>query len=183
MVSREEAWELLNEYTENPNLIKHALAVEAAMRHYARKFGEDEEIWGVVGLIHDFDYEKYSTLEDHAIEGAKILREKGWPEEVVTGMLAHADHTGEPRDTLMKKCVFAVDELTGFVVACSLVRPDKIEGLKPKSVKKRMKDKAFARQVSREDIHRGAEMLELELDEHISNVIDAMYGIRHDLGL
>jgi putative nucleotidyltransferase with HDIG domain len=183
MVSREEAWELLNEYTENPNLIKHALAVEAAMRHYAKRFGEDEELWGVVGLIHDFDYEKHPTLEDHAIEGAKILRDKGWPEEVVTGMLAHADHTGEPRDTPLKKCIFAVDELTGFIVACSLVRPDKIEGLKPKSVKKRMKDKAFARQVSREDIQRGAELLELDLDEHIANVIEAMREIREDLGL
>jgi putative nucleotidyltransferase with HDIG domain len=183
MVTRDEAWELLNEYTKNPNLIKHALAVEAAMRHYARKYGEDEELWGVVGLIHDFDYEKFDTLETHAIEGAKILRGKGWPEEVVTGMLAHADHTGEERDTLLKKCVFAVDELTGFIVACSLVRPTKIEGLESKSVKKKMKDKAFARQVSRDDIKRGAELLDLELDEHIGNVIDAMYGIRHDLGL
>jgi putative nucleotidyltransferase with HDIG domain len=183
MVSRDEAWGLLTEYTKNPNLIKHGLAVEAAMRFYARKYGEDEEMWGVVGLIHDFDYEKFSTLEDHAIEGAKILRDMGWPEEIVTGMLAHADHTGEPRDTLLKKCVFAVDELTGFIVACSLVRPDKIEGLKAKSVKKRMKDKAFARQVSREDITRGAEMLELELDEHIANVIEAMTGVRNDLEL
>jgi putative nucleotidyltransferase with HDIG domain len=183
MVSREEAWELLTEYTKNQNLIKHGLAVEAAMRHYAKIFGEDEEKWGLVGLIHDFDYEKYSTMEDHAIEGAKILREKGWPEDIITGMLAHADHTGEPRDTLLKKCVFAVDELTGFIVACSLVRPEKIEGLEAKSVKKRMKDKAFARQVNREDIKRGAELLELELDAHIANVIEAMRGIREDLGL
>ena len=183
MVSRDEAWELLNEYTKNQNLIKHALAVEAAMRHYALKFDADEETWGVVGLIHDFDYEKFSTIEDHAIEGAKILREKGWPEEIVTGLLAHADHTGEPRDTLLKKCIFAVDELTGFIVACSLVRPDKIEGLKPKSVKKKMKDKAFARQVNREDIRKGAELLEVELDEHITAVIEAMRGIREDLGL
>ena len=134
-------------------------------------------------MIHDFDYEKFDTMETHAIEGAKILREMGWPEEIVQGMLAHADHTGEPRDTLMKKCVFAVDELTGFIVACSLVRPEKIEGLKPKSVKKRMKDKAFARQVSRDDIKRGAEMLDIELEDHIQNVIDSMTGIRHDLGL
>ena len=183
MVSREEAWELLSEYTKNESLIKHALAVEAAMRYYAGKFGGDVETWGVVGLIHDFDYEKFSTMADHAIEGAKILREKGWPEEIVTGMLAHADHTGEPRDSQMKKCVFAVDELTGFIVACSLVRPDKIEGLMPKSVTKRMKDKAFARQVSRDDIRRGAELLEMELDQHIANVIEAMQGIRGDLGL
>ena len=183
MVSRDEAWEFLNEYTKNPNLIKHALAVEAAMRWYARKYSEDEELWGVVGLIHDFDYEKYSTMDDHAIEGAKILRAKGWPEEIITGMLAHADHTGEPRDSLMKKCVFAVDELTGFIVACSLVRPEKIEGLEAKSVKKRMKDKAFARQVNREDIRKGAELLGLELDEHIANVISAMQAIRADLGL
>jgi len=183
MVSRAEAWELLNEYTKNESLIKHALAVEAAMRHYAGKFGGDVETWGVVGLIHDFDYEKFSTMTDHAIEGAKILREKGWPEEIVAGMLAHADHTGEPRDSQMKKCIFAVDELTGFIVACSLVRPEKIEGLMPKSVVKRMKDKAFARQVSREDIRRGAELLGLELDAHITNVIEAMRGIRGDLGL
>jgi putative nucleotidyltransferase with HDIG domain len=183
MITRDEAWEMLNEHCKNPNLIKHALAVEAAMRHYAKMHDEDEELWGIVGLIHDFDYEQFDTMETHAIEGAKILREKGWPEEIVQGMLAHADHTGEPRDTLMKKCIFAVDELAGFVVACSLVRPDKIEGLKAKSVKKRMKDKAFARQVNRDDITRGAELLDLQLDDHIQNVIDSMMGIRHDLGL
>lgn len=183
MVTRDEAWELLNEYTKNPNLIKHALAVEAAMKQYAKIYGEDETLWGIVGLIHDFDYEKHSTVEDHAFAGAKVLRDKGWPEEVVTGLLAHTPHTGEPQDTQLKKCIFAVDELAGFIVACSLVRPDKIEGLKAKSVKKRMKDKAFARQVSREDIKRGAELLELDLGEHIENVIEAMRGIREELGL
>jgi len=183
MVTRDEAWELLNEYTKNPNLIKHALAVEAAMRQYAKIYGEDEKLWGIVGLIHDFDYEKHSTVEDHAFAGAKVLRDKGWPEEVVTGLLAHTPHTGEPQDTQLKKCIFAVDELAGFIVACSLVRPDKIEGLKAKSVKKRMKDKAFARQVNREDIKRGAELLELDLGEHIENVIEAMHGIREELGL
>ena len=183
MVTREEAWELLNEYNKNPNLIKHALAVEAAMRHYAKIYDEDTELWGIVGLIHDFDYEKNDTEETHAFAGAKILREKGWPEEIVTGLLAHTPHTGEPQDTLLKKCIFAVDELAGFIVACSLVRPDKIDGLKAKSVKKRMKDKAFARQVSRDDIRRGAELLELDLAEHIENVIVAMRGIREELGL
>ena len=183
-MTREEAYTLLTEYTKKENLIKHALAVEAAMRAYARKFGEDEETWGIVGLLHDFDYEMYPSLEDHPFKGAEILREKGYPEEWIEAILGHAEHTGVPRKTNMAKALFAVDELCGFITAVALVRPDKkLDSVKVKSVKKKLKDKAFARQVSREDIRKGAEELGVELDEHIAFVLEAMKSVADKLGL
>ncbi|HFB68071.1 MAG TPA: HDIG domain-containing protein [Calditrichae bacterium] len=183
-MTREEAYALLTEYTKKENLIKHALAVEAAMRAYARKFGEDEEAWGIVGLLHDFDYEMYPSLEDHPFKGAEILREKGYPEEWIEAILGHAEHTGVPRKTNMAKALFAVDELCGFITAVALVRPDKkLDSVKVKSVKKKLKDKAFARQVSREDIRKGAEELGVDLDEHIAFVLEAMKSVADKLGL
>ncbi len=154
------------------------------MRFYARKFEEDEDLWGVVGLLHDFDYERYPTAEDHPYQGAKILREKGYDESFIRTIMSHADHTGIPRDTKVAKTLFAVDELTGFITAVALVRPSKkVDDVKPKSVKKKMKDNAFAKNVNRDDIHEGARLLDLELDDHIGNVTDAMKGIAVELGL
>ena len=154
------------------------------MRAYAKKFGEDEEAWGIVGLIHDFDYEKYPTMEDHPFRGAEILRQRGYPEEWIQAILGHGDHTGVPRTTKMAKTLFAVDELSGFITAVTYVRPNKqLAEVEVKSVKKKMKDKAFARQVSREDIRRGAEELGVELDDHIDFVIKAMRSISDQLGL
>jgi putative nucleotidyltransferase with HDIG domain len=177
------AWDLLCEYTKNENLRKHALAVEACLRAYARKFGEEEEKWAVVGLIHDFDYELYPNAPDHPLKGSEILKEKGVSEEIRRAILGHADYTGVPRDTLLAKALYACDELAGFVTACALVRPDRIATLEAKSVRKRMKDKAFARAVSRDDIIKGAEELGLPLDEHITFCIAAMRGIAQQLGL
>jgi len=183
-MTRDDAMAVLVEHTKNANLIKHALAVEAAMRAYAHKFGQDEETWGMVGLLHDFDYELYPNLADHPFKGAQILRERGWPEEIVEGVLAHAEHSGVTRDTLMKKAIFAVDELTGLVVATALVRPDKkLASVKSSSVTKKMKDKSFAAAVKREDIIKGADELGMELDEHIGVVLQAMQGIADELGL
>ena len=182
-MDRSEAWNLLCEYTKNENLRKHALAVEACVRAYARKFGEDEEKWGVVGLIHDFDYEVYPNAPDHPLKGSEILKEKGVSEEIRRAILGHADYTGVPRDTLLAKVLFACDELAGFITACALVRPDRIATLEAKSVRKRMKDKAFARSVSREDIIKSAEELRVPLDEHISFCIGAMRPIADQLGL
>ncbi len=183
-MTRQDAWELLTEFTKNPNLIKHALAVEAAMRAYARKFGEDEEKWGIVGLIHDFDYEQHPTLEEHPFAGAKILEERGWPKDVIKAVLAHADHTGVKRETLMEKALFAVDELTGLIVAVALVRPTKsILDVTVESVKKKWKEKSFAAGVKREDIERGAQELGVPLDEHIAIVLEAMKDIASELGL
>jgi putative nucleotidyltransferase with HDIG domain len=182
-MQRDSAWNLLSEHTKSENLRKHALAVEACMRAYARKFGEDEETWGCVGLIHDFDYEMYPNAPDHPLKGSDILREKGYTEEVRRAILGHADYSGVPRDTRMAKALFACDELAGFITACALVRPGKLESLEAKSVLKRMKDKAFARSVSREDIRRGAEELNVPLDEHIAFCIAAMRGIAGQLGL
>ncbi|HEV2493281.1 MAG TPA: HD domain-containing protein [Terriglobia bacterium] len=182
-MDREAAWELLAEYTKNENLRKHALAVEACVRAYARKLGEDESKWGVVALIHDFDYEMYPNAPDHPLKGSEILKERGYPEDVRRAILGHADYTGVPRDTLLAKTLFACDELAGFITACSLVRPDRVMTLEAKSVRKRMKDKAFARSVSRADITRGAEELGVPLDEHIAFCIDAMRGIAETLGL
>ena len=180
----EETWKLLTEFTTSDSLIKHALAVEAAMRAYAHRFGEDEEPWGVVGLVHDFDYEMYPTLDQHVIEGTKILRERGWPEWVVRAVESHASYTGVPRTTPLEKTLFAVDELVGFITAVTLVRPSKsIVDVQPSSVKKKMKDKAFARSVSREDIAEGAEEMGIPLDEHIAFVIGAMKEIAGELGL
>ena len=183
-MDRQQAWDLLCEYTHNENLRKHALAVEAAMRAYARHFGEDEELWGIVGLIHDFDYEKYPTAQDHPFKGTEILREKGWPEEIVKAVLSHARYTGVTRDSLMEKTLFAVDELTGLIVAVALVRPSKsIHDVKLKSVKKKWKDKSFAAGVDRADIEEGASALEIELSDHIAAVLKAMQGIADELGL
>jgi putative nucleotidyltransferase with HDIG domain len=183
-MNREEAWELLCEYTKSDSLRKHALAVEAAMRFYARKFGEDEEKWAVVGLLHDFDYEIHPTLDQHPQEGAKILRERGVPEEIVRAALSHAEHLGLSRDTMMEKTLYAVDELSGFIIAVALVRPSKsVLDVEPSSVRKKMKDKAFARAVNREDIVKGAEAMGIDLNEHIAAVIEALKGIADELGL
>jgi predicted hydrolase (HD superfamily) len=182
-MDRQAAWDLLCEYTKNENLRKHALAVEACLRAYARKFGEEEEQWAVVGLIHDFDYELYPNAPDHPLKGSEILKEKGVSEEIRRAILGHADYTGVPRDTLLAKVLYACDELAGFITACALVRPDRIATLEAKSVRKRMKDKAFARAVSRDDIIKGAEELGLPLDEHITFCIAAMRGIANELGL
>jgi putative nucleotidyltransferase with HDIG domain len=165
-------------------LRKHALAVEACMRAYARKSGDDEEKWGVVGLIHDFDYDRWPSLEDHPYRGNEILTQRGWPEEVKKAVMSHADYTGVARETAMEKALFACDELAGFITAAALVRPDKsIRSLEAKSVRKRMKDKAFARSVSREDIVNGAAALGVDLDQHIALCIEAMKGIAKELGL
>ncbi len=175
---------LLKEYTKNENLLKHAYAVEACVRAYAGKFGEDEEYWGNVALLHDFDYEKYPTAEEHPYKGAEILRRKGFDEEFISSILSHADYTNVPRDTLLKKTLFACDELAGFITAVTLVRPNKsLDEVKVKSVKKKMKDKAFARAVSREDIIKGAEELGVPLEEHIEFCINAMKNIKDVLGL
>lgn len=183
-MDREQAWALLTEYTKNEGLIKHALAVEAAMRAYARKFGEDEEKWGVTGLIHDFDYEQHPTAEEHPAWGAKLLEELSWPEDIVYAVRAHGDHLGLPRKSVMDKALYAVDELTGLIVAVALVRPSKsIMDVKIKSIRKKWKDKAFARGVHREDIEEGAADLGVDLNEHIATVLSAMQGIADELGL
>jgi len=185
--TREEAWALLTEYTKNPHLITHALAVEVAMRAYARRFGEDEDKWGVVGLIHDFEYEQYPDLGPggHPFKGTEILREKGWPEELIRGVQAHApDLTGVTLDSTMEKAIYAVDELTGLIVAVALVRPSKsILDVEVKSVRKKWKDKAFAAGVNRSDIEKGAELLGVPLPEHIGVVLEAMKEIADELGL
>lgn len=184
-MNRDEAWQLLCEYTPNDSLRKHALAVEAAMRHYARRMDEDEEAWGITGLLHDFDYERWPNPPDHTREGAKILREKGVDEEIVGAMLSHTDWNTEeyPRDRPIRKVLFAVDELCGFLIACALVRPTKLEGLKPKSVKKKMKTPAFAAAVSRDDITNGAEALGVSLDDHIRICVEALESVASELGL
>jgi len=182
-MDRQAAWELLCEYTKNESLRKHALAVEACVRAYARKFGEDEEKWCVTGLIHDFDYEVYPTAPDHPLKGSEILKERGVSEEIRRAVLGHADYSGVPRDTLLAKVLFACDEVAGFITACSLVRPDRIASLETKSVRKRMKDKAFARSVNRQDIIKGAEELGVPLEEHITFCITAMREVADQLGL
>ncbi len=182
-MTRDEALSILHEHVQNENLRKHAYAVEAAMRAYARKLGEDEDYWGVVGLLHDFDWEVHPTLEEHPSKGAEILRERGADEALVQDILAHAPHTGVPRDSLVRKALFAIDELTGLIVASALVRPNGIADMKAKSVRKKMKDKSFAASVSREDIQTGAEELGIDLSEHIQFVIDAMREVNDELGL
>lgn len=186
--TREEALAIVQEFTENENLRKHMYAVEAAMRAYARAFGEDEERWGLTGLLHDFDYERWpnpehSPTEGHPSAGQEILRERGVPDDVLRAIMSHAEYTGVDPETRMEKTLRAVDELTGFVVACSLVRPNGIQDLKPKSVKKKMKDRSFAAAVDREAMRTAAEDLGKEMTEHIQFVIDAMRGIAADLGL
>ncbi len=184
MPTYEDALKLLFEYTESENLRKHAFAVESAMRAYARKFGEDEEKWAIVGLLHDFDYEKFPTPDQHPWVGSKILEERGYPEDIRKAILGHADYTGVPRDTLMAKVLYACDELCGFITAVALVKPNKkLEEVTVESVKKKLKDKAFARSVNREDIYKGAEELGIPLDEHIQFVIEAMKSIADKLGL
>lgn len=182
-MTREEALALLHEFTQSENLRKHAYAVEATMRAYARKFGEDETYWGNVGLLHDFDWEVHPTLEEHPQKGADLLRARGVDERMIADIQAHAPHTGVPRDSMLRRVLFAVDELTGFVVAVALVRPERLEGMTPKSVRKKMKDKSFAAAVSREDIEAGARELGLDLSEHVDFVIGAMQGIKDELGL
>lgn len=183
-LNRNDAWQLLTEFTKSDSLLKHAMGVEAAVRGYARTFGEDEEAWSVVALLHDFDYERWPSLDDHPYRGSEILREKGYPEWVMRAILSHADHTGVPRESRLEKTLFACDELAGFVTAASLVRPSKsILDLEAKSVVKRMKDKAFARAVKREDLRAGAELLGLPLEEHIANVIAFMRERVDALGL
>jgi len=184
MQSREEAFALLRDYTKNENLIKHMLAVEASMKAYARKFGENEEKWGIAGLLHDFDYEMYPSLEHHPFKGVEILRGKGYPEDLLRAILAHGNHTGTKRENLFEKTIFAVDELTGFLTACALVQPSKsLVEVKVPSVKRKMKDKAFAKGVSRDDIFQGVQELGVDLDEHIEFVLQAMIGIADQLGL
>ena len=183
-LNRDDAFALLTEHTENINLIKHMLAVEAAMRAYARKFGRDENLWGITGLLHDFDYEKHPTPEEHPMFGVAILEEKGYPEAMIHAIKAHAPYLGVPRESLLDKVLFAVDELTGFIVAVTLIQPTKkLADLKVSSVRKKIKQKGFARNVSREDILIGAEELGIELDDHIAFVRDAMNDISDDLGL
>jgi putative nucleotidyltransferase with HDIG domain len=183
-MNRDDAWTLLCEYTQSAGLRKHALAVEAAMRAYARKFGEDEEKWAIVGLLHDFDYEIHPTLDKHPQEGAKILRERGYPEDIVYAVLSHADHLNLERRSAMDKAIFAVDELTGLITAAALVRPNKsLAEVETRSVRKKMKDKSFARSVNREDIIKGADILGVDLKEHIAFVIEAMQGVAPELGL
>jgi len=185
IMNRDDAWALLTEYTKSDSLLKHALAVEAAVRGYARKFGEDEDAWGVTALLHDFDYERWPTLGDHPNKGSEILREKGCPDWMIRAILSHAQEiTGVSRDSLLEKTLFACDELAGFVTAASLVRPSKsVLDLEASSVKKRMKDKAFARGVKREDLIAGAESLGIPLEEHIANVIGFMRERADALGL
>ena len=183
-LTRENAWNLLTEFTASESLRKHALAVEAAVRGYARLFGEDEETWSVVALLHDFDYERYPELTDHPFRGAEILRERGCPEFVVRAILSHGEHTSTPRESRLEHTLFACDELAGFVTAAALVRPSKsVRDLEAASVIKKMKDKAFARGVNRDDLRRGAEEMGLPLEEHVANVISFMRARADMLGL
>jgi putative nucleotidyltransferase with HDIG domain len=182
-MNREESWELLCKWTKSDSLRKHMLAVEAAMRAYARKFGEDEEKWGITGLLHDMDYEKHPTPDEHPMVGVRELESRGYPEDVLHAIKGHADYLDVPRDTLMAKTLYAVDELSGFIVACALVRPEGLEGLRAKSVRKKMKQKSFAAAVNREDIVRGTEELGVDLAEHIEFVAGALRERSNVLGL
>ncbi|HUO26399.1 MAG TPA: hypothetical protein VMU61_12090 [Candidatus Aquilonibacter sp.] len=186
-IDRETAWCLLTEFTQSESLRKHALAVEACMRACARRFDADsgeEDLWGIVGLIHDFDYERWPSLEEHPYKGNAIMKERGWPEPITRAVMSHAEYTGVSRDTWMEKSLFACDELAGFITAVALVKPGKsLAEVNAKSVRKRMKDKAFARKVNREDIVNGAAALSVDLDEHIALCIEAMKGIAAELGL
>jgi putative nucleotidyltransferase with HDIG domain len=182
-VTRERAWDTLTRYTKSEALRRHALAVEASVRFYARLYGEDEEFWGCTALLHDFDYEIHPTLDKHPQDGAPILREEGYPEELIDAALSHAEHLAMPRDTPLRKVLFACDELSGFVHACGLVRPTGLDGLEPKSVRKKLKQPSFAAGVHRDEVYAGAELLEIELDEHIANVVAALQPIAAELGL
>lgn len=183
-MTRDEAWELLEEYLKAPHLIRHSLAVEAAVRGYARKYGADEEEWGLAGLLHDFDYEIHPTADEHPAAGKPILEQRGVPEEVIYAIQSHADYLEIPRVHLLDKVLYAVDELSGFVMAVAMVRPSRsLADVSVKSVKKKLKDKAFARNVSREEIRHGADDLGVPVDEHIGNVIDSLSGVASELGL
>ena len=187
-INREAAWTLLTEFTQSESLRKHALAVEACMRACAKKYGdgsaEAQNLWGVVGLIHDFDYERWPSLDDHPYRGNEILKERGWPEEICRAIMSHAEYSGVTRDTPLEKCLFACDELAGFITAVALIKPSKsLAEVDVKSVRKRMKDKAFARRVNREDIVQGAADLGVDLDEHIGFCIEAMKPMAAELGL
>ena len=180
---RDAAWSLLQEFTKSEALLRHALAVEASTRFYARLWSEDEVFWGCTALLHDFDYEIHPTLDKHPQDGAPILRGEGYPEELIVSCLSHAEHLELPRDTLLKKTLFACDELSGFIHACGLVRPTGLEGLEPKSVRKKLKQPSFAAGVHRDEVYAGAELLGLELDKHIANVVSALQPIAGGLGL
>ena len=183
-IDRKQAWSLLCEYTQSESLRKHMLAVEACMRAYARRFGEDEDKWGITGLLHDFDYEKYPTPAEHPFVGNKILEERGYPEEVRRAILSHADYSGVKRESKMEKTLYACDEIAGFITASALVKPNKsLAEVEAKSVRKKMKDKAFARSVNRDDIINGAADLGVDLEEHIAFCIEAMKSIAGELGL
>jgi putative nucleotidyltransferase with HDIG domain len=187
MPTREDAWKLLNDYVSSPALVRHCLAVEAAMRAYAAKYAEDVELWGMSGLLHDFDYEKFPTYDavaqtGHPYEGVKILREKGYPSEMLQAILGHAQYSGVPRDTRMAKCLFASDELAGFIVAVGKVRPDGLATVTPEAVKKQLGKKKFAEKVSREDIAQGVKELGVPEDEHIRTLIEALQKIAPELG-
>jgi putative nucleotidyltransferase with HDIG domain len=187
MPDRQEAWGLLCEYTKNESLRRHALAVEAAMRAAAARYGDaetDADEWGITGLLHDFDYEMFPTEQEHPYKGAEILRARGYPEQIIRAIMGHAPYTGVPRDTLMARALFAADELCGFMVACALVRPSRsLDDMEVASVKKKLKDKAFARTVNRDDIMQGAAELNVQLDEHIRFVIQALRPFQEQLGL
>ena len=184
MSDRAGAWCLLTEFTQSESLRKHALAVEACMRAYARRFSGDEDLWGVVGLLHDFDYDQYPSLEDHPYRGNEILKERGYSDEIRKAIMSHAEYTGVTRDTPMEKALFACDELAGFITACALVKPGKsLAEVEAVSVRKKMKDKAFARSVNRVDIVQGAAELGVDLERHIAFCIEAMRGVAAELGL
>jgi putative nucleotidyltransferase with HDIG domain len=182
-VTRERAWATLTKHTQSQALLRHALGVEACMGWYARHFSEHEELWRAVGLLHDFDYEQHPTLDKHPQDGEPILRDEGYPDEVIDAVLSHAEHLALPRDTQLKKTLFACDELSGFVHAVGLVRPNGLEGLEPKSVKKKLKQPSFAAGVHRDEVVAGAEGLGIDLDEHIRNVVAALQPIAAELGL
>ncbi len=183
-MTREEALAIVREHVKNENLVRHMLAVEAAMRFYAEKFGVDPDLWGLAGLLHDFDWEIHPTLEEHPAAGEPILRERGVPEVIIRAIQSHANHTGVPRETLMEKALFACDEITGLITAVALVRPSRsLHDLKVKSVKKKWKDKSFAAGANREEMRQGAEEFGIDLWEHVGNVIEAMRGVAADLGL
>ena len=182
-MTRDNAWATLTRYTKSESLLRHALAVEASTRWYARRFGEDEELWGCTALLHDFDYEIHPTLDKHPQDGAPILRDEGYPEVVDRGRSLARGASGDPRDTPLQRTLFACDELSGFIHACGLVRPTGLEGLEPKSVRKKLKQPSFAAGVHRDEVYAGAELLGLELDEHIANVVAALRPIARELGL
>lgn len=183
MPTRDDAWQLLCEYTKGESLRKHALAVEAVMRAYARRRQADEDLWGMVGLLHDFDYEMYPDPPDHPLKGSEILAARGYSDEIRRAILGHANYTGVPRDTLLARGLYACDELTGFVIAAALVRPNGIWDMQSSSVKKKLKDKAFARTVNRDEVYEGAQEFEVELGAHIDFIIAALREVASEVGL